>query len=177
MKFQTFFETYGLKIGLIVILLLLGEVLLHRLVNRILKIAAAGRQVPQNSPRAKTLAVVMITTGNVAIYFVIIVMLLSLFSVDIGPILAGAGIIGLAVGFGAQTLVKDFIAGMFILLENQYTIGEQIKISDLEGEVIKVNMRSTILKDNRGRIIFISNSNIKEVINLSRHEISNKSIT
>ena len=62
LKFQTFFETYGLKIGLIVILLLLGEVLLHRLVNRILKIAAAGRQVPQNSPagsqRARTLAAV-----------------------------------------------------------------------------------------------------------------------
>lgn len=88
--------------------------------------------------------------------------------VDTRPILAGIGIIGLAVGFGAQSLVKDFISGIFILLENQYMVGEKVKIGSSEGEVVKISMRSTVLKDESGARHHIANSSAKNVINYSR---------
>ena len=106
-------------------------------------------------------------TGNIVIYVVITVMVLSLFGVDIRPILAGAGVIGLAIGFGAQSLVKDFVSGLFILVENQYGIGDTVKIGSFEGRVVRITMRSTVLRNTEGKTYFISNGLIKDVINLS----------
>lgn len=101
-------------------------------------------------------------------------MILNLFGVNIGPILAGTGIIGLAVSFGAQSLVKDFISGLFILIENQYAIGDKIKIDDKEGEVIKITMRSTILRNEKGFIFYVPNGSIKTVENfLKKFSIRN----
>ena len=99
-------------------------------------------------------------------------MILILFDVDIRPILAGAGVIGLAIGFGAQSLVKDFVSGLFILIENQYNIGDKVKIGSSEGNVIKITMRSTVLRDEEGKTYYISNGSIKGVINMSQHRNS-----
>ena len=96
-------------------------------------------------------------------------MALSLSGVDIRPILAGAGIIGLAVGFGAQSLVKDFVSGLFILIENQYDVGDTVKIGTFEGEVLQISMRSTSLKDADNNVYYISNGAIKDVVNKSQH--------
>ncbi len=95
-------------------------------------------------------------------------MTLSLFGVDITPILAGAGVIGLAIGFGAQSLVKDIVSGLFILVENQYGIGDKIKIGSFEGQVFKITMRSTVLRDDEGRTFYISNGLIKDIVNFSQ---------
>jgi small conductance mechanosensitive channel len=95
-----------------------------------------------------------------------------LFGVDIRPILAGAGVIGLAIGFGAQSLVKDFVSGLFILIENQYDIGDKVKIGSSEGNVIRITMRSTVLRDEEGKTYYISNGSIKDVINMSQHKNS-----
>ncbi|MCG2809802.1 MAG: mechanosensitive ion channel family protein, partial [Candidatus Portnoybacteria bacterium] len=107
-------------------------------------------------------------TGNVAIYVIILLMVLSLFGLDITPILAGAGVIGLAIGFGAQSLVKDFVSGLFILIENQYDMGDRVKIGTFEGRVVKITMRSTVLRDDEGKTFYISNGLINNVINLSQ---------
>ncbi len=101
-------------------------------------------------------------------------MILNLFGVDIRPILAGVGVLGLAVGFGAQSLVKDFVSGLFILVENQYSIGDTVKIGSFEGEVIRITMRSTVLRDDGGKTFYISNGLIKDVINLSQQKKSQK---
>ncbi|MCK4800131.1 mechanosensitive ion channel, partial [Candidatus Parcubacteria bacterium] len=99
-------------------------------------------------------------------YAIILFTILSLFNIDIRPILAGAGIIGLAIGFGAQSLVKDFVSGLFILIENQYGIGDKVKIGSSEGKVTRITMRSTVLKDEEGRTYYISNGSIKDVIKM-----------
>ena len=98
------------------------------------------------------------------IYVVLLLMVLSLFGVDIRPILAGAGVVGLAIGFGAQSLVKDFVSGLFILVEDQYGIGDKVKIGSNEGKVIRITMRSTVLKDDEGKNYYISNGTINNVI-------------
>jgi small conductance mechanosensitive channel len=95
-------------------------------------------------------------------------MILEEAGIQIGPILAGAGIVGLAVGFGAQYLIKDIITGLFIILENQYRIGDVIKIDSTEGTVEKITMRLTTLRDMSGTVHHIPHGEIKRVSNLSK---------
>ena len=158
----------------IIILFFFGRITLKLIVKRLVQIADDGddAHVSQGEARAKTLGHVVVTTGNIFIYAVILLMILSLFGVDITPILAGAGVIGLAIGFGAQSLVKDFVSGLFILVENQYGIGDKVKIGSFEGQVIKITMRSTVLKDNEGKLYYMSNGSINNVINLSQQKKS-----
>lgn len=154
----------------IVALFFFGRMTLKLIVKRLVQIADDGddTRVSQREARAKTLGHIIVATGNIFIYAVILLMVLSLFGVDIRPILAGAGVIGLAIGFGAQSLVKDVVSGLFILVENQYGIGDKVKIGSFEGRVIRITMRSTSLKNDEGKIYHISNGSIKDVINLSQ---------
>ena len=158
----------------IIILFFMGRIILKLAVKRLVKIVDDGddKNVSQKEKRAETLGHIVITTGNIVIYAVILLMVLSVFGVDIRPILAGAGIIGLAIGFGAQSLVKDFVSGLFILVENQYGIGDKVKIGGLEGHVIRLTMRSTVLKDEEGNLYYMSNGSINNVINFSQQKQS-----
>ena len=90
-------------------------------------------------------------------------MILSQWGVNIAPLLAGAGILGLAVGFGTQTLVKDIVTGFFILLEGNYNIGTEIEIAGVKGEVKKINLRTTVLEADKGIIHIIPNSKITDI--------------
>ena len=154
----------------IIILFFLGKVVLKIVVKRLAQVVDDGddKHISQKEKRAETLGRIIVSIGNIIIYAIILFMILNLFGVDIRPILAGAGVIGLAVGFGAQSLVKDFVSGLFILVENQYGIGDKVKIGSSEGKVIKITMRSTVLKDEEGKIYYISNGSIKDVINMSQ---------
>ncbi|OQX71041.1 hypothetical protein B6D52_02815 [Candidatus Parcubacteria bacterium 4484_255] len=156
----------------IIILFFFGRVVLKLIVKRLVKTVDDGddKHVSQKEKRAETLGHIVMATGNIVIYIVVLLMILSLFGVDIRPILAGVGVLGLAVGFGAQSLVKDFVSGLFILIENQYNIGDKVKIGNFEGEVIKITMRSTILRDDDGKTFYISNGLIKNVINSSQQK-------
>ena len=161
----------GVDIVLIVALFFLGRAILKLIVKRLVLLVDDGddAHVSQKEKRAETLGHIIVTTGNIVIYIVILLMTLSLFGVDITPILAGAGVIGLAIGFGAQSMVKDFVSGLFILVENQYGIGDRLKIGGFEGRVIRITMRSTVLRDDEGKTFYISNGLIKDVTNLSQH--------
>ena len=152
----------------IVLLFFLGRIILKLIVRKLIKTVDDGDDTytSQKEKRAETLGHVIITTGNIIIYAVILLMVLGLFGIDITPILAGAGVIGLAIGFGAQSLVKDFVSGLFILVENQYGIGDRVKIGSFEGVVIRITMRSTSLKNDEGKTYHISNGSIKDVINM-----------
>lgn len=118
--------------------------------------------------RVQTLGHVIISTGNVIIYVIILLMILDLSGMDIRPILAGIGVLGLAVGFGAQSLVKDFVSGLFVLIENQYGIGDHVKIGSSEGRVVKITMRSTVLQDDDGKTFYLSNGSVNNVVNFSK---------
>ena len=154
----------------IIILFFFGKLILKLIVRRLARIVDDGDEahISQKEKRAETLGHIIMSIGNIIIYAIILFTVLNLFSVDIRPILAGAGIIGLAIGFGAQSLVKDFVSGFFILIENQYGIGDKVKIGSSEGNVIRITMRSTVLRDEEGKIYYISNGSIKDVINMSQ---------
>ena len=156
----------------IIALFFLGRMLLKIVVRRLSRIVDDGddTHTSQKEQRAETLGNIIITTGNVIIYAVILLMTLSLFGIDIRPVLAGAGVVGLAVGFGAQSMVKGFVSGLFILVENQSGIGDKVKIGSFEGKVIRITMRSTVLKNNEGQTYYISNGLIKDVTNMSQNK-------
>lgn len=171
-----FFKQNAVEIIWIVILFFLGKTILRLIVKRLTRLVDDGddTHVSREEQRAATLGQIILSTGNIVIYTVILFMVLNLFGVDIRPILAGAGIIGLAIGFGAQSLVKDFVSGLFILVENQYGIGDQVKIGGSEGRVVKITMRSTVLKDEKGNAYYISNGTINNVVNLSQPDVGSK---
>ena len=117
--------------------------------------------------RGETLARLVQSVGAAVIGVVAFLMALSLF-VNIAPLLAGVGIAGLAVSFGAQSLVKDVIAGFFILLENQYQLGDTVRIAGVEGTVSHLTLRATVLRDGSGVVHFIPNGQIAVVSNQTR---------
>jgi moderate conductance mechanosensitive channel len=116
----------------------------------------------------RTLASVITSIGVFLIVFVAALEVLPLLGLNLGPLLASAGVAGLAIGFGAQTLVHDFINGFFILLENQYDIGDGIRIAGVKGVVEEMTLRRTTLRDDDGTVHIVPNSQITIVSNMTR---------
>jgi moderate conductance mechanosensitive channel len=116
----------------------------------------------------RTLASVITSVGVFVIVFVAALEVLPLLGLNLGPLLASAGIAGLAIGFGAQTLVHDFINGFFIILENQYDIGDTVRIAGVKGIVEGMSLRHTILRDDDGTVHTVPNSAIQIVSNMTR---------
>jgi small conductance mechanosensitive channel len=101
------------------------------------------------------------------VYFVALLMILETLSFDVKALLAGAGIVGLAVGFGAQNLVRDIITGFFIIFEDQFSVGDMIRVGQFEGTVEEIGLRTTKIKSWTGEINILPNGNITEVTNFS----------
>ncbi|MFC1947440.1 mechanosensitive ion channel family protein [Chloroflexota bacterium] len=159
----------------ILIILIIGFVfwflirrLLPPLINRTVD-KSKGESKKGLEKRTNTLVGVLTGAGRIIIVVVVIMMILSEIGVPIGPMLAGFGIAGVAVGFGAQFLVRDLIAGIFILWENQYRVGDVAKVSDVIGLVEDVTLRKTILRDLDGIVHHVPNGEIKVASNYSRH--------
>ncbi len=119
--------------------------------------------------RTKTLVGVFMGAGKISIGIIIIFMILSELDIPIGPALAGLGVIGIAVGFGAQWLIRDLIAGTFILMENQYRVGDVIRVADVAGGVEEVSLRKTVLRDLDGIVHNVPNGEIRVASNFTRH--------
>ena len=118
--------------------------------------------------RTDTLFSVVLGVGRLVITIVVIFMILSELDVPIAPALAGFGIAGVAIGFGAQYLIKDLIAGIFIVLENQYRVGDWIMVADISGLVEEVHLRKTVLRDFDGTIHHVPNGEIRVASNFTR---------
>ena len=119
-----------------------------------------GARVEQ---RAETLRLIIRSVSKGIVLMVIVLTVSSELGFNIGPILASAGIAGLAVGFGAQSLVKDVISGFFILFEDQYGVGDVVKIGDFAGVVEQMTLRSTVLRNLEGQVHVVPNGNIQNV--------------
>jgi moderate conductance mechanosensitive channel len=117
--------------------------------------------------RGQTIAQLLRSVGRVVILAIALLLTFNVF-IDIGPILAGAGILGLAVSFGAQSLVKDVISGFFILFENQFAIGDVIEVAGKSGVVEKMTLRVVVLRDGEGSMHVVPNGEIKVVSNKTR---------
>jgi small conductance mechanosensitive channel len=110
--------------------------------------------------RAQTLSRVFAQTVTALIIFIVFFMILSEVDIDIAPLLAGAGVVGLAIGFGAQNLIKDILNGIFILVEGQYDVGDVVKVAGIAGLVEDINLRRTVLRDLDGIVHNIPNGEI-----------------
>lgn len=117
--------------------------------------------------REATLVKLLENILTYAIYFITIMMVLSALTIDVKAMLAGAGIVGLAVGFGAQSLVKDVITGFFIIFEDQFSVGDYVRIGSFEGTVEEIGLRTTKIKSFTGEINILPNGSIIEVTNFS----------
>ncbi|TXC89419.1 mechanosensitive ion channel family protein [Metabacillus litoralis] len=119
--------------------------------------------------RENTLSKLLENILTYVIYFIMIIMVLETLTINVGALLAGAGIIGLAVGFGAQNLVKDIITGFFIIFEDQFSVGDFIRVSTFEGTVEEIGLRTTKIKSWTGELHILPNGSITEVTNYSIH--------
>lgn len=127
-----------------------------------------GLRALESKKRADTLTNVASRTAMVAIWAVAIVMALSEIGFNVGPLLAGAGVAGIAVGFGAQNLVRDFFAGFFLLTENQIRVGDVAVVNGQGGLVEQINLRTTILRDVAGDVHIFPNGAITQLTNRTR---------
>ncbi len=163
-----FMATKGLSIGLIIVLSLIAIKLSNLLSKRVIRLVQKGKDEDEILKRTKTLGsllgyVFMITIASVAV-----VMILGELGIEIGPLLAAAGIVGLAIGFGSQRLVEDIISGFFILMEDQVRVGDYVQTAGKSGIVEKVSLKLTVLRDLAGNVHFIRNGKIDIVTNMTK---------
>ncbi|MGE0862946.1 MAG: mechanosensitive ion channel family protein [Vicinamibacterales bacterium] len=131
-------------------------------------VPAADPRALERRKRAQTLGATFERFLSILIWTVATLMVLRELDVDITPVLTGAGIIGLAIGFGAQSLVKDIIAGIFLIAENQIRIGDVAEINGIGGGVEEINLRTVVLRDLKGVVHTIANGEIRTLANLTK---------
>jgi len=179
-----------LRIVLIVVLAVIARWAISRAINRLIRHTTEGagpglmRPLRERMPsglrdatvvpserrrqRAEALGSVLKSITSAAVFGVAIMLVLAELGVNLGPILASAGVVGLAIGFGAQNLVKDFLSGLFMLLEDQYGVGDVIDVGEASGTVEAVGLRITTLRDGQGVLWYIRNGEIARVGNKSQ---------
>lgn len=175
MKWTEFIFPWLLSHGLKILLIIIGTYILNRFlkssIDKIVRVAVVSDKYLSKDAEEKreaTLISIFTWTCRIIILFVAALMILQEFGIPIGPILAGAGIIGLAVGFGGQYLIRDIISGFFIILENQYRIGDVVNFDGTGGLVEDISLRITTLRDLDGTVHHIPHGEIKKVSNLSK---------
>ena len=168
--------TLGKNILFALIFIIAGYILtkvMNRLIDNFFKYKSKSR-LKGSDKRNQTLINVLQNGATIFIWFFVIVGVLELFSIPVATLLAGAGVVGLAIGFGAQSLVKDMITGFFIILENQFDKGDFVRVNTsgttvAEGEVLSLGLRSSRIQGYEGELYMIPNGTINEVINFSRY--------
>ncbi|HEX2600062.1 MAG TPA: mechanosensitive ion channel family protein [Terriglobales bacterium] len=156
------------KILLILIVALVVIRIVHTLTRGM--VALRARHLPPGirGQQIQTLASVINSIASFVVWFLVGLTVLDRVGINLGPLLASAGIAGLAIGFGAQTLVKDFINGFFVLLEDQYNIGDGVRLAGVKGTVEDMSLRRTVLRDDDGTVHVIPNSQVQIVSNMTR---------
>ena len=164
---------HGIKIVIILAFAYAGIILSKVFISRFLKSlikrgAKFKRETRIDEERIRTLEKVFYSIARTTIWLIAFVTILPEFGIAIGPLLAGIGVAGLALGLGARSLIQDYISGLFILLEDQYRVGEKVKVAGQEGKVRDFNLRRTVLSGLEGTLYYIPNSQAKVVSNFSR---------
>lgn len=171
-EFQTaeFMES-AFKILIIVLISLLILKISSKFVNKLRKVLEKTSLVNDERVKLRTKTICNIINSCIIVFISIITIILIMgeLGINIAPILAGAGVLGLAVSFGAQNLVKDVITGFFILFEDQFGIGDVIQVDSHAGIVESMNLRTTILRDLSGNVHIIPNGEIKQVVVMTKH--------
>ena len=149
---------------------LIAGILLLRLFRFILRkvMHRRGKASPEAVRRTDTTRNIVSSVVGYIWYFILIGVILGIFGLDIGSILAAAGVVGIAVAFGAQTLVKDLLSGVFIWAEGSLRVGDVVTVNDLSGTVESLSIRVTTIRNYNGNVFIIPNGEIRNIINMSR---------
>ncbi len=140
---------------------------LRRLTPEVLR--STGTHTPlRSASRAQTIGLVLKSSASIVIYSIAVMLALAELGINLAPLIAGAGIVGVALGFGAQSLVKDFLSGLFMLAEDQYGVGDVVDLGEASGVVEVVNLRTTKLRAVDGTVWHIPNGEIRRVGNMSQ---------
>jgi small-conductance mechanosensitive channel len=170
--FESWLIAHGIRIGVIIFFSIAVLFILGIAGSKAVSVFVARRPPGQTEEeirkRADTLSGVLITTGQVFIIAIAIFIILSEVGINIAPALAGAGVVGIAVGFGAQSLIKDIIAGFFVVMENQYRVGDVVTIAGVSGLVEEINLRRTVLRDLDGIVHVVPNGEIRVASNFTK---------
>ncbi len=167
----------GSPLHIIVILLfaLLGQRLGSRTISKAMNRLASADLIPgptnmvaRQKERARTTGTVLTSTLNAVIWVISLGMILDEFGLNLGPLIASAGVIGVALGLGAQTIVRDVLSGLFMLVEDQYGVGDKVEVLDVSGTVEKVGLRITTVRDANGILWYLRNGEILKVGNHSQ---------
>jgi small-conductance mechanosensitive channel len=146
----------------------------HRAIERAVNKLATADLKPgpgfakRQAERARTTGSVLNSILKAAVWIIAIAMILGEFGFNLGPVIASAGVIGVAIGLGAQTLVRDILSGIFMLIEDQYGVGDQITTLEIEGVVEKVGLRITTIRDKKGVLWYVRNGEILVIGNASQ---------
>lgn len=158
---------HGLKIILILFVTFLIIKVAKAFAEKVIRAAIVNKNKKFEKKREDTLIKIVNNTFKF-IWLIAILTILPEFGVNIAPILAGVGLLGLAIGMGAKNVISDFVAGIFIIFEDQYEVGDEIEIAGIKGKVLDIDLRKTILKDKEGVVYFVPNGQIKVTSNKSR---------
>ena len=162
-KWTDFAAARGIRIAAILLIALILNRLLRSLTHRLIPSAGAeglGRIARMREQHVKTLASLLYSAGTAIIIIGAILTALPEFGFNVTPIAAAAGLASLAVGFGAQHLVRDLINGFFIIVEDQFAVGESVRIGTVAGRVEHLTLRRTVIRDAQGAVVTIPNGNI-----------------
>jgi small-conductance mechanosensitive channel len=166
---MTFLEEHLLSGALIITVAILGLAAAQIVRKRLLR-ALKSQERLLHERRQQVLTLVEVTGWGIAVVIIgaAILMLLSNLGINISPLLASAGVAGLAIGLGAQTLIKDLIGGFFVLVENQYAVGDTIQVGSLTGQVEHLTLRTTTVRGADGQLYIIPNGEVRIVSNLTK---------
>lgn len=160
---------HGARIALIMVLAVIGVFALgvagSRMIARVVARSSGGQSEEETDKRVDTLSRVLITGGQVFIVIIAAFVIISETELNIAPILAAMSVVGVALGFGAQSLVKDMIAGFFVVMENQYRVGDVVSIAGVSGLVVEINLRRTVLRDMDGSMHVVPNGEVRVATN------------
>lgn len=168
LQVKTWILTTGLKIALILIGTFVVILMVKAVSSRLLVLFTRDKEDIESKKRAETLASVIKNLLKVIILILAVMTILGQLRVEIGPLLAAAGIVGLAIGFAGQSLVKDVINGFFLLLEDQIRVGDVVQIAGKGGLVERINLKMTVVRDLAGNVHYVPNGNIDTVTNMTK---------
>ena len=170
------FNGSPLRVLAIFLSALISHLVGHRAIDRaIVRLANADLKpgpgtAKRQAERARTIGTVFSSTFNAAVWIIALGMILGEFGFNLGPVIASAGVIGVALGLGAQTLVRDILSGIFMLIEDQYGVGDDVKVQEVEGRVERVGLRITQVRDKNDVLWYIRNGEILVVGNKSQRD-------
>ncbi|MBR2009708.1 MAG: mechanosensitive ion channel family protein [Peptococcaceae bacterium] len=162
-----------IKIGMVLLVMVIAKKLITTFIdnlfhNKLLTNASKNDALDLEEKRLHTLSKLFKSIATYVIYFIAIITCLDMVGFSVTTILAGAGVLSLAVAFGAQSIVEDLMSGIFIVLENQYSVGEYVQIDGIQGIVREIGMKTTKIQTYDGQLMIIKNGSIGTVINYSR---------